>query len=159
MASGAAKAGRRLVGWLVFLGLIAGAYFYGRDYVRRHPEDFPWTELRLEQPIGVFTLRKLASLADQPAQCRALLRGADARDIPAPPRLAGPNCGYEDGMQLGRGAGEPRFSPGGVVTSCPVAAALSVFERQGLQPAARRRLGSEVAEGLHAGSYSCRRLY
>ena len=36
------------------------AFLFGRDYVREHPEDFPWTQLSLDQPIGRFTGRKLA---------------------------------------------------------------------------------------------------
>jgi hypothetical protein len=46
-----------------------------------------------------------------------------------------------------------------VVTSCPVAAALTVLEREVLQPAAVRHFGKAVARIDHAGSYSCRRLY
>lgn len=32
---------RRLIGWLIVLALIGGAYFYARDYVRRRPQDVP----------------------------------------------------------------------------------------------------------------------
>jgi hypothetical protein len=49
-------------------------------------------------------------------------------------------------------------SPGGLITSCPVAAALTVWERQ-VQADARRLLGTSVRRFVHAGSYSCRRLY
>ena len=151
---------RRAAFWLVFLGLAAAAYLYARDYVRRHPQDVPWTELRLDQPIGLFTVRKLAALSDRPQQCRALLAQAKAGDIAAPPRRATtPGCAYDDGMRLGRGPGEPAFAPGGLVTSCPVAAGLLLFERQVVRPAALRHFGKPVAEMTHAGSYSCRRLY
>ena len=40
-----------------------------------------------------------------------------------------------------------------------MAAALVVFERQVVQPAAVRNLGGPVTAIDHAGSYSCRRLY
>ena len=145
--------------WLVLLGLALAAYLYGREYVRRHPQDVPWTELQLDDPIGMFTLRKLVALEEQPALCRALLAEALSGDVAVPPRGSRRECAYEDGMQLRPRSGEARFTPAGVVTSCPVAAALLVFERQVLQPAAQRHLGSRIAEVRHAGSYSCRRLY
>ncbi len=139
--------------------LVAAGAWWGRDYVRRHPQDVPWTALDLADPVGRFTAPKLAGLGDDPAQCRALLAGAGASDIAAPPRRSGVDCGYDDGMRLsaaGRGAG---FAPAGLITSCPVAAALLLFDRQVLQPAARRHFGQAATAIDHAGSYSCRRLY
>lgn len=150
---------RTTIIWLVVFGLAATAYFYGRDYVRRHPQDVPWTALRLDDPVGRFTRPKLVGLTDDPGLCRALLAQARAADEVAPPRTSGPDCGYSDGMHLRSAPGEARFAPVGVVTSCPVAAALLIFERQVLQPAAERHLGDRVSEVQHAGSYSCRRLY
>jgi hypothetical protein len=144
---------------LLLLALVAAAYVYGRDYLRRHPQDVPWTPLRLDDPVGKFTLRKLAKLADDPAQCRALLRSARSSDVPAPARSAGVECGYHDGMRLAPSPLEARAAPPGLVTSCPVAAAMLILERQVIQPAAMRHFGSRVAEIAHAGSYSCRRLY
>ena len=145
--------------WLVVLAIAAAAFFYGRDYIRRHPQNVPWTELSLDHPIGMFTLRKLAALADEPERCRALLSQAGAADRPMPPRRDGPDCGYDDGMLLTPAEGEAAFRPGEVIASCPVAAAWFLFERDVLQPAAMRHFGSPVAEVRDAGSYSCRRLY
>jgi hypothetical protein len=62
-------------------------------------------------------------------------------------------------MMLDEGGRTVAFAPPGVVTSCPVAAALAVYEHRILQPAARRHFGTSVATIDHAGSYSCRRLY
>jgi len=150
-----ARLTRRALWWLLFLILIGSAYLYGRDYVRRHPQDVPWTALDLRHPVGRFTLRKLVSLGEQPAQCRALLAQAAIADRPAPPKRDG-QCGYADGMRLDR---DTDFAPAGLVTACPVAAALALFERDALQPAAARHFAAEVAAIEHAGSYSCRRLY
>lgn len=147
----------RLLYWLIFLALVAAAYFCGRDYVRRHPQDFPWTSLDLRQPIGRFTAPKLAELGGNASQCRALLRSAGVDDAPVPPRRAEPGCGYEDGMRLGS---EPiAFRPAHPVTSCSVAAAMHLLETRVVQPAALRHLGTHVTAIDHAGSYSCRRLY
>lgn len=149
----------RALGWLLVLVIVAAAALFMRDYIRRHPQDVPWTRLDLDDPVGAFTGRKLASLANEPDLCRSLLGEAGAADQPAPPVSAGPSCGYEDGVRLTADGREVRYTPSPLVTSCPVAAAMYVLEEQVIEPAARRHLGSEVAAIEHFGSYSCRRLY
>lgn len=130
------------------------------DHVRRHPQDVPWTPLSLADPIGYFTGRKLAALRDDPQFCRALLASADSGDVVAPAKRSEQPCGYADGMRLAKGSVDAiAFAPPGVVTSCPVAASLAVFERHVVQLAAQRHFGSRVAAVDHAGSYSCRRIY
>jgi hypothetical protein len=142
---------------VLLLAVLAAGYFFGRDYVERHPQDFPWTKLRLEDPVGRFTASKIASLGEEPQLCRALLATTAVGDEPVPPRRSPPNCGYEDGVRLaGRSTG---YSPAGLVTSCPVAAALHLFEVRVVQPAAQRHFGMEVSQVHHAGSYNCRRIY
>ena len=141
----------------LLLALAAAAFVIGRDYVRRHPQDVPWTALDLDHPAGRFTAAKLAALGRDPAQCRALLAGTATGDRPAPPRQASGQCGYSDGMRLGSGR-RSRFG-GNLVTSCPVASALYLWERDVLQLAALRHFGSTVVGVDHAGSYSCRRIY
>ena len=77
-----------------------------------------------------------------------------------PPLRPNPDCGYADGMRLlPEGERSFVFQPAGAVTSCPVAAALALWERDVVQPAARRHFGRRVSLISHAGSYSCRRLY
>jgi len=148
----------RLIGLLVVLLLIvAGGYLIARDYVRRHPQDVPWTDLDLKDPIGTFTGRKLALLGDYPGLCRALLRQAGVEDVAVPPRLSPPSCGYTDGMRLVGGA--VGYAPAGLVTACPVAAALHLFDTRVVQFAALRHFNSRVVSIEHFGSYSCRRLY
>ena len=75
----------RAIGWLVFIALLAAAFYFGRDYVRRHPQDFPWTELDLADPTGAFTAGKIAGLGDEPARCRMLLANVGVRDEAMPP--------------------------------------------------------------------------
>jgi hypothetical protein len=63
-------------------------------------------------------------------------------------------------MRLAQGgARSAGFSPAGLVTSCPVASALLLWDERVVQPAARRHFGVGVTSFVHAGSYSCRRLY
>ena len=131
----------------------------GAGYVARHPQDFPWTDLDLDQRAGLFTGPKLASLGDEPRRCRALLANAGSSDRPAPPLIAPPPCGYGDGMKLVRQSPQALdYRPAGLVTACPVAAALTIWERDVVRPAARRHFGREVIAITHAGSYSCRRV-
>ncbi len=150
----------RLINILLMLGLaaFAGLLLYG--YARNHPEDLPWTALDLTQPVGAFTGRKLAALGGEGAQCRALLDRAGVAFTTLSMRAGGPQCGYDDAVRLGqRGALDIAYRPAGLGTSCPVAAALALWEWHVVQPAALARFGSKVASIDHFGSYSCRRIY
>ena len=143
---------------LLWFGLLAfgGILLWG--YARSHPEDLPWTELDLAQPIGAFTGRKLTGTGGE--QCRLLLARAGIRFNALPPRSASEQCGYDDAVRF-RPGGAVRiaFAPRDVGTRCPVAAALALWEWHVVQPAAIKHLGSQVATIDHLGSYSCRRMY
>lgn len=140
--------------FLVFT-LVSLAVIEGAALLQRHRASLPWTELDLTEPPGRFTAAKIASLGDDTPHCRALLEQAGSQSRPAPDRLVSTDCGYRDGTLV---TGDVAASPTGLVTSCPVAAALFVWEGQ-IQRDAMRLLGSPVRRLLHAGSFSCRRLY
>jgi len=151
---------RRIVTLSLILGAFAlvGLVLYG--YSRRHPEDVPWTALDLSQPVGAFTGRKLADLADEGPRCRALLTRAGVRHTRLPARRDGPQCGYANAARLTAGGSRSiAFAPADLGTSCAVAAALALWEWHVVQKAARRHFGRDVARIDHFGSYSCRRLY
>ncbi len=146
--------------FLVVATVLAVAVIESAGYVALRPQDFAWTRLDLDHPVGRATGRKLASLTGDPRRCRALLSAIGDRDRPVPPRLAQPPCGYADGMLLlPEDRDSVRFVPATPVTSCPVAAALAIWERDVVRPAAIRRFGVPAAIIDHAGSYSCRRVY
>lgn len=125
---------------------------------RSRPQDMPWTPLDLRAPVGAFTGAKLAALRDDSPQCRALLDRAGARHTALPPRREG-QCGYDDAVRPAPLPGRAALSPAGVGMACPVAAALDIWEREVVQPAALRRFGRRVTRIDHFGSYSCRRIY
>ncbi|RYD48686.1 MAG: extensin family protein [Sphingomonadales bacterium] len=128
--------------------------------LRNKPQDLPWTRLNLGEPIGMFTGRKLAGLTDDYAQCRALLRSAGVRYTMLASVKEGEQCGYADAVRLGEGgARRIGFAPASLGISCPVAAALAMWEWNVLQPAAQRHFGAQVTRIEHLGSYSCRRIY
>ena len=142
---------------LAALGFTA-LLLYG--YSRNHPEDMPWTELDLAQPVGAFTGRKLAELGGEGGKCRFLLRRAGIRFNALPPRRSGEQCGYDDAVRFaGGGALTIGYRPADLATSCPVAAALALWEWHVVQPAAIEHFGQKVAAIDHFGSYSCRRIY
>lgn len=140
--------------FLIFT-LVTVAVIEAAAWLQRHRADLPWTELDLTIPPGRTTAAKIAGLGDDAPRCRALLARASALSRPAPDRIVGEDCGYRDGTLI-RGGVAP--SPAGLVTSCPVAAALFLWEND-VQRHARRLLGSPVRRVIHAGSFSCRRLY
>lgn len=143
-----------LSGLLLFAGLL----LYG--YARNHPEDMPWTPLDLTQPVGAFTGRKLTGLTGEAEQCRTLLDRAGVESTALPPRRAGPQCGYDDGIRFASGGSlSIAYRPAGLATSCPVAAALALWDWHVVQPAALEHFGQRVRSIDHFGSYSCRRIY
>ncbi len=144
----------------LLLALLAFLALLGWGYARNHPEDLPWTELDLAHPVGAFTGRKLAALGGEGETCRGLLRRAGIRFVALPPRGGAGQCGYEDAVRFrGGGALEIRYRPADLGTSCPVAAAMALWEWHVVQPAALKHFGQKVATVDHFGSYSCRRLY
>jgi hypothetical protein len=139
--------------------LLAFLAFLGWGYARNHPEDVPWTALDLAQPVGAFTGRKLAGLGGEGPTCRALLRRAGIRFVAMPARREG-RCGYDDAVRFSPGGALAiGYRPAGLGTSCPVAAALALWEWHVVQPAALRHFGQQVVAIDHLGSYSCRRIY
>jgi hypothetical protein len=151
---------RRIVTWLLALALLGFGALLLYGHARSHPEDLPWTKLDLSQPVGAFTGRKLADLADEGERCLGLLRRAGVRFTALPPHSAGPQCGYSHAVRLrGGGALGIGYRPADLGTTCAVAAALALWEWHVVQPAALEHFGREVASIDHYGSYSCRRLY
>jgi len=139
----------------VIAAMLVAITLFAVGTVRGHPEDLPWTELDLRQPIGPFTGRKLTTLGRVPTQCRALLTeaGMDYRVI-AP--VSDGQCGYADGVQVT--GGTVAYTPARLGTSCAVAATLAMWEWDVIQPAARKYLGANVVGIDHLGGYNCRRI-
>lgn len=143
--------------WLALLAAIGWGLFV---WARARPQDMPWTPLDLAQPAGMFTRGKLVALRDEPGQCKLLLERAGAQFEALPPRKDGAQCGYDDAVRLSRGGARTvGYAPANLGIACPVAAALSMWEWQVVQPAARRHFGQQVDTIEHFGSYNCRRMY
>lgn len=145
---------RRLV---VIAGMIAAAGL-AFAWLRARPQDLPWTPLRLDQPIGLFTGRKLASLTSSRDECLALLGRTGLKFEPLPPAGSG-QCLLPDRVRLAPAQDMLSLSPASVAPSCPVVAALALWNWQVVQPAAQAALGTQVRTVEHLGSFSCRPIY
>ncbi|RST30917.1 extensin family protein [Sphingomonas ginkgonis] len=151
---------RRALLFFILLTVAAVAIIELAGWTGRHPQDLPWTRLRLGDPPGRFTAEKLAALRDDPAQCLALLAEAGAADRPAAAVDAGPDCRFDDAVRiLPGGSRKADFRPASPLASCPLAAGLLLWDRDVLQPAAHDLYGERAVQLLHAGTLSCRRLY
>ena len=154
------RAARRTAGWVVALSLLLVAGLFAWSWAKRHPQDLPWTPLDLTQPVGLFTGRKLTALHDDLPVCRDLLDRAGVHYTVLPPlKGSSPQCGYDAAVHFtGGGARAAGYFPAGLGMSCPVAAALTVWEWEVVQPAAQTHFGQPVATIEQLGSYNCRRI-
>jgi hypothetical protein len=150
----------RLVKIVLLLAMVAAVIFGLYAFGRQRPQDVPWTPLDLGEPIGAFTARKLAGLADDAPRCTALLQAAGVHFTRLPPRTGPGSCGYADGVAFASGGSRAiTLSPAPLGTSCAIAASLAMWEWEVVQPAALRHFGRPIARIDHFGSYSCRRIY
>lgn len=151
---------RSFIGAMVVVAVITAIAFALYAAARSRPQDLPWTDLDLGQPIGLFTGRKLTALTRDFPRCRAILEKAGVRTMVLREVQSGDRCGYTDGVRFDAGGSRRiRFRPADLGTSCAVAASLALWEWNVLQPAARRRFGVRVTDIEHFGSYNCRRMY
>lgn len=124
---------------------------------RLPPQDLSWTPLTLDQPVGLFTGRKIAQLTDDRPACLALLRSSGIVFEPAPPRGEG-QCVVADGVDIGPRQPLLSLAPTNVLPSCPIAAGLIAWQSHVVGPAALEFLGTSIKRIEHLGSYSCRRI-
>lgn len=144
---------------LLTLVLLAWGGYRGILYYQSHPQDFPWTDLDLSQPVGYFTGRKLVALQEDFVRCKKLLNTAGVRYETRPPQGRG-ECYADDLLRpIGGGSTSLSYLPQDVAPSCAVVAALALWEWRVLQPAAKRHFGQKVTTLRHYGSYNCRRIY
>lgn len=134
---------------------ILGALFLAvRGWLAENPQHDPWAPLNLNDPPGWATARKLSALRQDPEECRAVLARSGVAFTALPSAGEG-ECRREDRTVLG----DAPLSPNPPPTTCAVGAALVLWLRQGVQPAAEEVLGTAVSRVEHFGAFSCRRLY
>jgi hypothetical protein len=130
----------------------------GLGLLRQLPSQLsPLAPLNLTDPIGWTTGRKLMRLTGESEQCRTLLAGASVDFAAVPDYSDGGFCGYAGAVAIS--GGTAAFAGGSVRVSCPLAAALVLWEREVVGPASERLFGTAVRQIEHAGTYACRRVY
>jgi len=134
---------------------VAGALFLAaRGWLEEHPQHSPWAPLNLNDPPGWATGSKLVRLREDAEECRAVLERSGVTFVALPAAGEG-ECRREDRTVLT----DAPLSPDRPATTCAIGAALVLWLRQGIQPAAEELLGTGVARIEHFGAFSCRRLY
>jgi len=89
------------------------------------------------------------------AECKALLAGLDLTYKPVDAIGAQGSCGAPAPVEVAAVAGVKLAPP--ATQTCAMAAAMFAWVTEDVQPAARKRLGTEVTEIRTATSYACRR--
>ena len=88
------------------------------------------------------------------AACRSALNGAGFQTERTPDLSEASGCGYRNAVELTQSL-HPYSAP--VISSCAAAAALVLWEREVVRPAAQRRYGQQIARiELAAPAYQCR---
>jgi hypothetical protein len=115
------------------------------------------TPITLETPIGFTTRWRLLQATSEPAACQAWLAQAGVAFRPVADRAVSEFCTVTAaGAVSDLGAPGLRFSPARPMMSCQLAAALALWRRQSVEPAAEELLGASVKEIDHLGVYACR---
>lgn len=141
-------------GFVMTLFVLGALFLAARGWLAENPQHDPWAPLDLNDPPGWATARKVAALREDPEECRAVLERSGVAFEALPP-AGEAECRREDRTVLA----DSVLRPAAPATTCAVSAAVVLWLRQGVQPAAEELLGSEVAAIEHFGAYSCRRLY
>lgn len=119
-----------------------------------HPAP-PVPPLRLADPVSNRTQTQLQALLQAPERCQALLRGApDLKVTPLPDRQGPGGCAITNAGRID--ATVVQINQGSTPLTCPMIAALHLWARDIVVPAARRHFGVDLRAINSWGSYACR---
>lgn len=110
----------------------------------------------LDRPIGPGLRKILVDLRTDPPLCRQTLRDRGIRVMALSDFRESGGCSLENGVAYG--GDRTRLSQEARIT-CPMAAALSVWEQQIVAPAAQRHFRSDMRIVEVLSAYSCRTRY
>lgn len=140
---------RAMIGLAVMVAAI-----FGWQWLHNHPQHNPWAPLDLRDPPGWATRTKLIGLRSDVTECRDVL-ARSAVNFTALPATGEGACARPDRTRLDAYP----LAPDTPAVTCPVAAAMELWRRESVVPAARTILGSDLARIEHLGAFSCRRMY
>lgn len=104
--------------------------------------------------VTPLTQWKLARTVADPMQCWSALSKSGAVYSTRPDQNTSDQCHIRTPTKV-TVLGDLRISP--LETRCEIALRTAMWERHGIQPAAREHLGAPVTRTHHFGSYSCRK--
>jgi hypothetical protein len=138
---------------LLFVLLLAGtgAFWFGLVPQRYSP----FSPLSLEKPPTFFIDARLSSLRFDPALCLAVLKEPHIDATPIPDRDDRNSCGWVNAVKFTQ-TGGARI--GVEPLTCEMAAALTLWVEQEVQPLAREMFGQEVVSLGDMGTYDCRNI-
>jgi len=112
----------------------------------------------ITEPIDGSTKGRLANAVQTPAACAVWLGQAGLNFRPVADRSEGAYCQVTGAGNLidASPAIDPTLSPGRPMMACELAAAVAIWRRQSVEPAAREVLGVGVRSIDHLGVYACR---
>lgn len=145
----------RGAGCLVLLLAAAAAAWFGWRWLEAHPQHNPYAPLALSHPVGRATANKLMALVENSDQCRAMLTAADVR-FTASPAVGSGACRVEDRTRLD--ASSLPLRPDQPHSTCAMAAAMLLWQREVVAPAAQLHLGQRVVRFDHLGTTNCRTI-
>lgn len=147
---------RLLRAFLILCLLLAGLLLaLWRGWLDVPPRWNPWAVLDIRETPNLLTGFKLWRLEGDPVLCQQALSTSPLRytvQVDSSPSAA---CPLSNTLRVQ--ASGVRFSSS-FMASCPLAAAFTLFERHGLQPAAREVFGQPVVQVEHVGSFACRTI-
>lgn len=146
---------RRLFSKFLLLVLLTiatgGAFWFGLVPQRLSP----FSPISLEKPPGFFLDAKLAALRFDPALCQAVLKEPhiDATPIPDSPLKSG--CGWQNAVKFtSTGGAKIGVEP----LTCEMAAAITLWMEQEVQPLAEKMFQKKVVGLGDMGTYDCRNI-
>jgi hypothetical protein len=144
---------RRILAGSLFVALVAGIAIAGWNYERLLDRYAPFD---FDRVPNFLTPLHFHLMKTKPERCFAALERAEIVHTRPSSYEGRDGCGYSNAALLQRSG----ISYGGrVLLQCPAMAALLLWERQVLGPAAERHLGKKVTAIRSLGTYSCRKVY
>lgn len=137
------------------LGILLAGLFAGYHYYQTLPSSYKfWIPLDINVAPGPFTKYKVSALKNDYPACKIAL-GNSGFEFEAVADKTSGTCPLTDQVLLHQ-SHYPYSQT--VKATCPVIAALLIWEQHVVKPAAERHLSSPVASISHYGIFSCRNI-
>lgn len=148
---------RPYLAWFGVAVLLTLGAIWAMQWVRAHPQHFPSARFEFGQPQGWATHRKLMAFTADDAACFAAFDRIGAVYARRPVVGVG-QCRASQRMVLTGNRMVPTMRPANAAPGCAVTAAMALWTRDVVQPAARKYFGQKVVELENLGSYNCRTI-